>query len=188
MEDKRALPVDEDLQNKSVEIKQYSIDKPYPEVNLSEKDRIYLPIIFENYASRLSEYTAISQYIFSHFSIEGMKYKTDAIDETAKAFENIAIVEMVHLELLADVITGLSAAPEFVNSKKREWKSSFVPYGTSIKNHLELAVKAEQDAIKQYKHSMKLINNESINALIARIIEDEELHTTIFAKLLDKII
>ena len=60
MEDKRALPVDEDLQNKSVEIKQYSIDKPYPEVNLSEKDRIYLSIIFENYASRLSEYTAIS--------------------------------------------------------------------------------------------------------------------------------
>lgn len=118
-----ALPIDQDLQNKSIEIKKYSIDKPYPKVYLNSDDKIYLPIIFENYASRLSEYTAISQYIFSHFSIEGMKNRLDVSDEAAKAFENIAIVEMVHLELLADIITGLSAAPEFVNSKRENGKA-----------------------------------------------------------------
>lgn len=168
-----------------IDVKKYQLEKPYPEVSVNRKDRKYLPLIYNDYASRNSEYTAISQYIYGHFTTD--EDKNPIYKEIADAFLGIAMVEMFHLEFLSDVIVGVEAEPRFVNYKKNVWKSSFVPYGLNVKDSLKLAITAENEAIKQYEEHIRLIGNRSIRELLKRIVKDEELHLKIFSDLLENL-
>lgn len=163
---------------RDINTSKYKVDKPYPKVKLSEKDRYAAKLIYDDYASSVSEYTAVSQYVYAHALAKDEK--------TAEVFLGTAIVEMNHLDMLADVLVDLGYNPKFISGKCKIWCSNLVPYGTSTQNRIELAIKSEYEAINQYKEHIEKIHNEDLKKLLYRIIMDEELHIQIFKKLLKK--
>lgn len=161
-----------------VDTSKYRVRKPYPTIDDICKNKYYAELIRDDYASMDSEYTAISQYIFAHAMTSN--------EDIAKTFLGIAIVEMSHLDMLADVIKDLGDVPVFRSGRNEIWNSNFVPYGTCTKDRIILAIKGEKGAILQYEQHIKKIDNEDIRKLLARIIMDEELHIKIFEDLLKK--
>lgn len=162
----------------NIDTSKFRVDKPYPKVKIHEKNKEYASLIFDDYAGSGSEYTAISQYIYAHALA---KNKTVAND-----FLGIAIVEMSHLDMLADVIIDLGYNPKFISGNCKIWCSSVVPYGTCTEDRIKKAIESEYGAIEQYKQHIRKICNEDIQRLLCRIIQDEELHICIFKKLLKK--
>ena len=51
---------------------------------------------------------------------------------------------------------------------------------------IEDDIRAEREAIKQYQEHMRLIDDPSVRALLARIIEDEEVHIRLLEGLLQE--
>lgn len=150
-------------------------------VNPSDKhNKEYARLLLDDYASRGSELTAITQYVYA--SILATKNST-----VADTFLGIGIVEMSHLDMLGDTILALGVKPKYINKRGAYWNSSVVPYGDSTKNRIKLAIEGEKAAIKQYKKHKKEIKNESIQTLLSQIIADEELHITLFKQLLNEI-
>lgn len=161
----------------------YQIALPYPKVEVTEPNLEYVKILLEDYAGRASELTAINQYSYHHF-ITDERYK-----EIAEDLIGIAIAEMKHLELLAEVIIKLGGNPIYMecsNNQQRYWDSTNVNYSTSIPQLLLANIELEKKAIRGYQEHIKLIANESIQNLLRRIIMDEELHLEIFTNLYNK--
>ena len=154
----------------------YSVDLPYPEVNVKDKNPQYIDLILQNYASSISEFDAIAQYTYHQIS-----YVYENI-EVSQTLRGISIVEMHHLELLGEILVQLGAEPGYwINNKKKHyWSSKLVNYDlSSIKDILTIDIQDEKAAIKQYKETITKIDDEYINAILKRIILDEEFHIQI---------
>ncbi|SMC28023.1 bacterioferritin [Clostridium acidisoli DSM 12555] len=154
----------------------YRANLPYPEVCVEHKNKFYASLLLDDYASCTSEYTAIAQYVYAH-----VKTEDECIQDV---FLGIAIVEMCHLDLLADVIIQLGANPKFYDGCGRFWRGEFVPYGHSTKDRLKLAIESEYAAILQYEKHIQQIKNCDIQRLLERIIMDEKIHVNIFKQIL----
>lgn len=157
-------------------------DKPYPEVKVERPNTHYAKILLQDYAGTVSEQTAINLYMYQHF-LQADKWK-----KFADLIEEIAIVEMHHLELLGETILKLGLNPVYATfdsktDNKIYWSSKNVNYTDKIKEMLEEDIKAETLAINQYHLHMKMIDDKYIKALLLRIIEDEVEHLEIFKEL-----
>ena len=161
-----------------VDISKYKVDKPYQAVDVPRENRFYASLLMDDYAGAVSEYTAISQYVYAHIISD----ETDLYDD----FLGIAMVEMTHLDLLGDIIKQLGGNPVFRSSQGNLWNSSLVPYSNSIRNRLRLAIRSEEKSIDQYKAHITRINDPNIKALLQRIILDEEIHIQVLKPHLDK--
>ena len=158
------------------------IDLPYPEVRVEEKNPYYADLLSLDYAGRTSELTAVMLYSYQHFD----KFKTN--EEFAKIIEEIAKVEMKHLELLGETIKLLGKEPVYKTCESERgdcimWSATNVDYETDLKGMLEINIKAESTAIKTYTNHRKIIKDKYIKELISRILLDEERHLSIFKTL-----
>ncbi|MBC2581648.1 ferritin-like domain-containing protein [Clostridium sp. DJ247] len=161
-----------------VDISNYRVNKPYPIVDIPRENLYFANILMDDYCSVISEYTAISQYIYAHIISD----ETELSDD----FLGISMVEMQHLQLLGDVIKQLGGNPVFRSGNGLVWNSNLVPYSNSTRNRLRLAIKSEQRSIDQYNAHISKINDADIQILLKRIILDEELHIQILKDHLDK--
>lgn len=159
-------------------------NKQYPVVRVEKENIEYAKILSLNYAGDISEDSAIHLYTYQALILE----KTHP--EIAKTLKHIAITEMKHLELLGKAIHLLGLPPKYVSytsdNIKRYWTSSFVNYTTSLKNMLKQDIKSESMAIENYRKHRETINDTYIKQLLTRIIEDEQVHLSIFQRLLDQ--
>ena len=161
----------------------YSVNLPYPEVKVKEKNPNYIDLILLNYASNVSEFDAIAQYTYHQIALT---YKNKEISETIRG---ISIVEMHHLELLGEIIILLGGEPGYwINNKKKNyWSGKLVDYNlSSIKDILTIDIQDEKAAIKQYKETITKIYDDDINAVLKRIILDEEFHIKLLVSLYSK--
>ena len=155
----------------------YKSTLPYPEIKVEKENIEYAKLLMYPYASMVSEDTATHIYMFQSFILD---------DEIGKILENIAIVEMHHLEMLAKTINLLGLKPEY-KSNDIPWNSNYVNYNTNLKDILKINIAAETLAIKNYQNLIKVIDDKYIKELLKRIIIDEEIHLKIFNDLLNKI-
>ncbi|MDP4177752.1 MAG: ferritin-like domain-containing protein [Bacillota bacterium] len=161
----------------------YAVNLPYPEPMIENQNIQYANILLMDYAGEVSEFTAISLYIYQHFVSDG-EYK-----EFAELIGGVSRVEMKHLELLGETIKLEGIKPIFVNSICRYgklWTPAYVNYTTFIKEMLIEDIKSEQKAIENYRCQLKLIHDKYIKKLIERIILDEELHVKLFKQEFEK--
>ena len=161
----------------------YSVDLPYPEVNVKDKNPQYIDLILQNYASSTSEFDAIAQYTYHQISYV---YKNVEVSQT---LQGISIVEMHHLELLGRILVQLGSDPGYWidNHKRNYWSAKLVDYNLpSLKYALTVDINDEKDAIKQYKETITKIKDENINDIIKRIILDEEFHIQLLVNLYTK--
>lgn len=161
----------------------YCIDLPYPKVEVNGENSKYLNLILMNYASSISEFDTLSQYTYHQIAL------THENSEVYETIKGISLVEMHHLKLLGEIILKLGGQPGYwINNKKKNyWSSKLLNYDlSSLKVILEIDIQNEKAAIKQYRETIKQIDDNGINTIIKRIILDEELHIQLLVELYNK--
>lgn len=156
---------------------------PYPEIKVQRPNRYYAELLLEDYAGQVSEMTAINQYFHHHVVFE------EKLADLAELEECISIIEMFHLEMLAETILLLGVDPQIrtlTNNKQTYWSAEYVYYGNSICDRLAADIAAEKSAIVQYRRHQQLIKDPFIDAILERIILDEEHHLKLFNAAMDK--
>ena len=162
------------------------VNLPYPEIRVEKENYYYADLLSQDYAGAEGEITAVMLYSFQHFD----KFKTNP--EISKILEEIAVVEMYHMELLAKTIKLLGKNPTYttydsLNYNCINWSAYSVDYNTDLKYILKGNIKKEQNAIRNYKYHKSLIKDRYIKKLIDRIIIDEQKHIEVFKMLYDNL-
>ncbi len=148
----------------------YSAQTDFPEIVVDSPNKYYAALLQNLYASCSSETGAILQYVFQSYVVQ------DKEKEIAKLFKNIAMVEMHHHKHLAEAIIKLGGVPYYTNSQGTNFNIRCVYEGTNLKQMLLSDIENEEKAILEYNYTKTKINNPTIQALIDRIVLDEELH------------
>jgi bacterioferritin len=155
-----------------------SLALPYPRPAVEGENNYYAQLLMDDYSGYISEFSAISLYSFQHFSAEDSKYESYA--ELVKC---ISIVEMHHMELLAETIFKLGITPKYRGSystMNHFWNGSFIRYRRNLTDMLDMDIQSEIDAIRQYKYHISIVRDKNIQDLLNRIILDEEKHLELF--------
>lgn len=161
----------------------YSDPLPYPEVRVIKPNACYACLLMDDYAGVVSEFTAISQYLYHHFFFK------DIDKDLGELLENVAITEMLHMEMLADTIKELGGDPKIrgsFNTCNNFWIGSFIHYGREVCDQLKADIDAEYKAISEYHKHIGLIKDPYIQAILERIILDERVHIKLFNEALYK--
>jgi bacterioferritin len=114
------------------------------------------------------------QYMWQHIMVSGIK--SVAVEGI---FKEIAIVEMKHAEEIAERLAYLGGNPTI--------KPDPIFVGSNLEEMLKLDEKAEEEAIRLYKTTIKVANEEediTTRRLFEDILAEEEEHIDTFSKLL----
>lgn len=156
---------------------------PYPEVRVTGPNRLYAELLLEDYTGAVSELTAINQYLYHYFVLKGIN------NEVAELEECISLVEMHHMELLAEAIRLLGVDPRYRvlrNDGAIYWNAAYVYYGYSVCDRLAADIAAEWAAIAAYRDHQQRIADPHIGELLERIIMDEYHHIKLFNEVMNK--
>lgn len=157
------------------------VDLPYPDIDDIKEDKLTARIISPAYAQQKSEMTAVLQYSYQYIVLEKQGYK-----DFADTIEEISIAEMLHLEILGKMLIKLGVNPIYTAyppARFNYYNTSYVTYSTCVEKILLDDIRAEQNAIRDYKNMLTKLNNDKVSAVISRIILDEELHLAKFKEM-----
>lgn len=162
-------------------MKPIMMDLPYPPVRVKEKNPAYANLLSIDYCGMVSEMTAITQYINNENRLSCEKCPL------AKTLLGIAIAEMIHLQKLGELIFLLGGSIDFVakhqNGMQKMWTPEYLTLPGNTKKMIFSDIEAEKAAINQYHMHMRMIHDSDVNAVLARIIKDEEYHIMILQTL-----
>lgn len=153
------------------------INKPYPEIVNAKEDLSTVAILKNLATSRHSELSAVLQYIYQSVVADKVMSDIGAI------FEEIGIVEMMHLDMLMHAIVEFGGIPKYEDTQGNMFNVSGINYTIKLKDMLDNNIAEEKIAIETYKQAINKLKNESLKRLIERFIEDEERHLEIFKKI-----
>ena len=161
------------------------MDLPYPPIQVSGKNQAYANLLSVDYCGRVSEMSAITQYINNENRMSG---KQCAL---AKTILGIAMAEMIHLQKLGELIFLLGGKVDFVarqrDGRQRMWTPEYLTLPEEIEKMLSADIEAERNAIDQYAMHIKKIEDNQICAILERIIKDEEYHIMLLKTLQKKV-
>lgn len=159
------------------------MELPYPPIRVKERNPAYANLLSMDYCGPVSELTAITQYINNENRL------SCSCCPAAKTLLGIAIAEMMHLQKLGELIHLLGGRVEFSakqpNGKQRIWTPAYLTTPDRANQMIAADIEAERAAIQQYAMHIKQIRDEHVNAVLARIIKDEEYHIMILQALLN---
>lgn len=161
----------------------YIIDKPYPKIENIVENPKYAAMMLSNIGGLYSEMNAVSLYFYNHIILK------IAWPELSHAMNQISMVEMHHLEIFAQLAYDLGADPRLWDCQQgylEYWSPGYNVYPCQIQSLLENVLIQEEKAIDIYQHQIYCINNKTIKDILARIIEDEQLHIQIFESFLEE--
>lgn len=165
-----------------VNVKPIMVDLPYPETKVSAGNQSYANLLSNDYCGSVSEMSAITQYINNENRLSCLRCPV------AKTLLGIAMAEMIHLQKLGELIVLLGGNIDFTakqqNGRQKMWTPACLNIPESAGKMIRADIQAENEAINQYKMHMKMINDDCINAVLERIIMDEEYHIVILRALL----
>lgn len=166
-------------------VKPIMVDLPYPPVQVKEKNRAYANLLSIDYCGAVSEMTAITQYINNENRLSCEKCPV------VRTILGIAIAEMIHLQKLAEMIFLLGGSIDFTarhqDGRQRLWTPEYLSIPEDTERMLMADIEAEKATINQYQIHMKMINDSYINAVLARIIKDEEYHIMLLQTLIKEL-
>lgn len=157
-----------------INVKPIMMDLPYPAIKVREKNPAYANLLSLDYCGSVSEMTAITQYINNENRLSCEKCPL------AQTILGIAMAEMIHLQKLGELIFLLGGKVDYIakplNGRHKMWTPGYLTIPENTQQMLSLDIESEKAAINQYKLHMKHIKDDYINAVLARIIKDEEYH------------
>lgn len=165
-------------------LKPIMMDLPYPPIQAREKNQAYANLLSIDYCGAVSELSAITQYINNENRLSCEKCPM------AKTLLGIAMAEMMHLQKLGELIVLLGGNINFVAKYRngaKMWTPEYLTLSEQVKNMLLADMEAEKAAITQYEAHIKMIKDDCVGAVLARIIKDEEYHIMILKALLQTV-
>ncbi len=166
-------------------IKPIAIDLPYPDLDGIEKDYQSAMLISSAYAGLHGELSAVLQYVYHHYYFD---YSLN--EEASELLLGISIAEMRHFETLGKLLLKLGVDPVFSwrpPSRINWFNTSNVSYSKTAQKMLMDDITGELSAINEYERILLNLQNERVQAIISRILLDEELHVKVLRGLLEKI-
>ncbi len=161
------------------------MDLPYPAIRVREKNQEYANILSFDYCGSVSELSAITQYINNENRLSCGRCGL------AKTILGIATAEMIHLQKLGQLIFLLGGTIDFCvrnrGGKRQLWTPQYLNIPENIRKMLLADIEAEKAAINQYRRHMSMIKDNYVNAVLARIIQDEEYHIMILQVLVKEL-
>ncbi len=161
------------------------VDLPYPAIQVKERNRAYANMLSVDYCGAVSEMSAITQYINNENRLSCDKCPM------AKTILGIAMAEMIHLQKLGELIFLLGGQVDFVakqqNGRQRMWTPEYLAIPEHAGKMILADIEAEKAAISQYRMHINMIKDSCVNAVLARIIKDEEYHIMILQVLLQEV-
>ncbi len=160
----------------------YSVNIPYPKIEVEKKDIEIAKDLLNSYAGRVSEDTAVHNYVFQ------MMMQNN--EELKKILRGIAIVEMKHVSILGELIYALGLTPLFasvVDNHTKWFSGEYINYERNWEQTLLDNLTQEEMAIQNYEKIITKTNDENVKHILKRIILDERVHIEIFTKLLEQI-
>lgn len=161
------------------------VELPYPSLDDIKPDLQAARIIAPAYASiYTSETTSFFQYMYHYICFDELK-----MEKYAYTVENIAIAEMIHIEILGKMLFKLGVDPIYSATPplRNYYNTSMVSYSKHPQKMLMDDIDAELRTIREYQGMVKRLKNEQVSAVIQRIILDEMLHLEEFKTLLAKL-
>lgn len=148
---------------------------PYPKLNILEKDLEFANRLYNDFSGKVSEMTAIMQYIYQQICLKENK-------EVSKVLLEIAEVEMRHFEIIGSMIKSLGRQPYYIYDKRcQAWDSTNICYQIEdVISAMYMNIDGENMAIAAYTKDKDCTHNESMKAMFDRIIMDERSHIVIF--------
>ncbi|MCM1386187.1 MAG: hypothetical protein NC231_02580 [Bacillus sp. (in: Bacteria)] len=166
-------------------IKPVMLDLPYPPLEVSERNLSYADLLSVDYCGAVSELSAIAQYINNENRLSCEKCSI------AKTLLGMAICEMMHLQKLGELISLLGGNIGFTaagrNGRPVMWSPASLNIPSECSKMLEADMESEISTINQYEMHISWIRDEHINAVLRRIIQDEEYHIMILKMLAKEI-
>ncbi len=103
----------------------------------------------------------------------------------------IAMAEMMHLQKLGELMCLLGGRIDFAakqqNGKQKLWTPAYLTLTDNVRQMLSADIEAEKAAVNQYRMHIKMINDAYVDAVLARIIQDEEYHIMLLQALMQKV-
>lgn len=161
------------------------VDLPYPPIRVSGKNPSYADLLCVDYCGSVSEMTAIAQYINNENRLSCQRCPM------AQVLLGMAVNEMMHLQTLGELIVLLGGDIGFSakgrNGKPALWSPSCLNIPSECGKMLEADMESEKAAINQYEMHISWIEDEYVNAVLRRIIQDEEYHIMMLRALLKEV-
>ncbi len=168
-----------------INVKPVMMELPYPPLQVKEKNQAYANLLSIDYCGSVSEMSAITQYINNENRMSNERCPL------ARTILGIAMAEMVHLQKLGELIYLLGGDIDFVaryrNGEQKMWTPKYLTIPGNIRQMLLADVESEEAAINQYIMHMKMINDDCVNAVLTRIIQDEEYHIMLLKVLIKEL-
>ena len=166
-------------------VKPIMIELPYPPIQVKEKNQVYANLLSADYCGSVSELSAITQYINNENRLSGEQCSL------AKMILGIAMAEMMHLQKLGELIFLLGGDVDFTaktqNGHSKMWTPEYLTIPENPREMLIADIESEKDAIRQYRKHIGMIRDNNVNAVLARIIRDEEYHIIMLQSLMDEL-
>lgn len=161
-------------------IKPIMVDLPYPPIEVREMNTQYADLLMIDYCGSVSELSAVLQYINNENRM------SPECCFLIRTILGIAMAEMIHLQKLAELIHLLGGYVCFEAKRPNGlWSPSCLTLPDCIPQMLQADVEAERAAIRQYRMHINSIQDDCVNAVLRRIIQDEEYHIMILQSLLN---
>jgi len=157
------------------------LDLPYPEITEATNDPNTVAILKNLATSKMGELGGVLQYVYQSV-VAGASNP-----EIADIFEEISIVEMMHLDMLMNAIMSFGGIPKYEDANGNPFNVSNINYSMKLKDMLQTNIKDEQIAIEAYNSAINKVKNESLKQLLGRIVKDEQLHLQIFKQILNTV-
>lgn len=166
-------------------IKPIMADLPYPPIAVCQRNQTYDDLLSVDYCGAVSELSAITQYINNENRLSCEKCSM------AKTLLGIAMAEMMHLQKLGELIVLLGGDIDFTAKQnhgcRKMWTPEYLDIPVYVKQMLLADIEAEKAAIKQYRAHIRVITDDCVNAVLERIIKDEEYHIMLLQYLMEDV-
>lgn len=167
------------------DVRPIMMELPYPPIQVAEKNTACANLLSIDYCGAVSEMSAIAQYINNENRLSCERCPM------AKTILGIAMAEMIHLQKLGELICLLGGNIEFVakqrDGKQKMWTPEHITISENPKKMMLAGVQSEKDAINQYQMHIKMIRDNNVRAVLARIIKDEEYHIMLLRSLANEL-
>lgn len=168
-----------------INVKPIMVDLPYPPTRVKEKNPVYANLLSIDYCGSVSEMSAITQYINNENRMSCERCPL------VKTILGIAMAEMIHLQKLGELIYLLGGNIDFVAKYQdrgpQMWSPKYLSIPENVEKMLIADIESEKAAINQYRMHSKIIKDEYVNAVLARIIQDEEYHIMLLQALVKEV-
>lgn len=173
-----------------IDFSKFEINGNFPQATKSILDKNIVYKLMKINSGSKGEFTSLAQYMYQHFILT---YNEDLIN-FYKAIERIAIREMVHYEMISKKLYLSDVDPKYCKYIDNNinicdyWSGHYVCYDKEFQKILQDNIKLEQIAIDDYNEVLKESNDENLDLIVKRILEDEVSHLDYFNTVLNAFI